>query len=83
MHTYNCKSHFSRSYKLKLSAGYFYQAVMRQVNSKLQILPPPSLGKSCVQMPHPRSRFDGQMPLSQGSNIKKWELKRDIVHLIL
>ena len=76
---------------IKLSAGYFYHAVIRQINSKLQIFPsnplalellmigmfnpdplhpPPLPGQSCVQMPYPRARFDGQMPLLKQQTLK-------------
>ena len=76
---------------IKLSAGYFYRAVIRQINSKLQISPsnplalellmigmfkfltpppPPLPGQSCVQMPYPSARFDGQMPLLKEQTLK-------------
>ena len=75
---------------IKLSAGYFYHAVIRQINSKLQISPSnplalellmigmfkfltpplPLPGQSCVQMPYPSARFDGQMPLLKEQTLK-------------
>ena len=32
--------------------------------------PPPLPGQSCVQMPYPRARFDGQMPLLKEQTLK-------------